>query len=83
VDKFVGLNDQFGDVCPVVRLDERGYERQLEHAIRDLWERADELRPGLVRAAEQQIELSRAAYRRFRTTVESKAAGPREFIHVA
>lgn len=64
-DKFQGLADQFGPGCTVLRLDEPGLPERLVTTVLDLWKRADELRPGLLQAAERQSDLSQAAYARF------------------
>jgi colanic acid/amylovoran biosynthesis protein len=74
VDKFLGLSEQFGGSCPVVRLDDPAYEQELSDTIGGLWERADELAPKLITAAQQQVASSWASYRRFQALAESKGA---------
>jgi polysaccharide pyruvyl transferase WcaK-like protein len=80
VDKFLGLSDQFGGVCRVVRLDAQDYEDVLEDAVAELWDRADQLRPQLIAAAKEQVERSWAAYRKFQALVESKVSGARGVV---
>lgn len=62
--KFDGLADHFGDGCTVIDLTAPDFRERAAAAIDDLWERAEELRPGLLRAAERQIAESYAAYGR-------------------
>ena len=70
--KFRGLADQFGEGCWVVSLDSPEFERNLSEAVRTAWRRAEELRPRLLKAAENQIDRGWAAYRRFFKTVEER-----------
>jgi polysaccharide pyruvyl transferase WcaK-like protein len=70
--KFLGLADQFGEGCWVVSLDSPEFRSALGKAIRDAWQRAEEIRSGLLNAAENQIERGRAAYDRFFDIVEQR-----------
>jgi polysaccharide pyruvyl transferase WcaK-like protein len=62
--KFLGLADLFGTGCKVVFLGDEAFRERLAPAIDSAWVAADCLRPSLLEAAERQIELSRASYRR-------------------
>ena len=62
--KFEGLAELFPGGCTVVDLTEPGFTATAAAAIDDLWERADELRPRLLAAAERQIADARAAHGR-------------------
>lgn len=62
--KFDGLADLFGDGCTVIDPNAPEFCERGAAAIDDLWERAEELRPALLEAADRQIEDSRAAYGR-------------------
>jgi polysaccharide pyruvyl transferase WcaK-like protein len=64
VDKFLGLRDQFGCGCELIRLDDGDLTGKLLTAAENMWHSADELRPKLLAAAQRQIELGREAYRR-------------------
>jgi polysaccharide pyruvyl transferase WcaK-like protein len=70
-NKFLGLQDQFGDGCQTILLNEVGLPQRLENAIGTAWQNADKLREQLQAAARAQIELSRRAYER----IEDLAAG--------
>ena len=61
-DKFEGLADQFGKGCIVVRADSQKFMGDLSAALDELWLQSDELRPGLLSAAEKQIKAAQAAY---------------------
>ncbi len=74
VDKFLGLADQFGAGCEVVTLDGGGIRQRLGAALDHVWDRAETLRPGLLRAAQRQIEQGAAAYRRLHQLVASRGA---------
>jgi colanic acid/amylovoran biosynthesis protein len=65
--KFDGLADLFGDGSPVIDLTAPDFRERTAAAVADLWERAEELRPGLLAAAERQIAASRAAYEQLAT----------------
>jgi polysaccharide pyruvyl transferase WcaK-like protein len=62
--KFLGLADQFGPGCEVMVLDDSCLSERLEATADHLWQTADLLRPGLLAAAQRQIEAGRAAYQR-------------------
>lgn len=62
--KFLGLAGEFGAGCQVVMLDEADLGVRLPAAVRAAWERAEEWRPSLLRAAERQIAAAGAAYDR-------------------
>ena len=61
-DKFLGLADQFGVGCEVLFLNDSDLLPRLIAAINKAWESAPELREILLKAAQEQISLSRAAY---------------------
>ena len=61
-DKFLGLADQFRVGCEVLFLNDGDLLPKLIAAINQAWESAPELRQPLLKAAQQQISLSRAAY---------------------
>lgn len=61
-DKFAGLADVFGQGCGVVCLDDEHFEEAAFQEARRLWSLADDLRPYLLRRAEEQIAAQRAAY---------------------
>jgi polysaccharide pyruvyl transferase WcaK-like protein len=63
-DKFLGLADQFGIGCEVISLDDPLLSEKLTAGIDAAWGSAEHVRPHLLEAARQQIELSRAAYQR-------------------
>ena len=61
-DKFLGLADQFGVGCEVLFLNDGDLLSKLIAAINQAWTSAPELRQILLKAAQEQISLSRAAY---------------------
>jgi colanic acid/amylovoran biosynthesis protein len=63
-DKFQGLAGEFGAGCVVLRADDAEFSRQLSAAIDELWERAAELKPQLLSAAERQIKTAQSVYAR-------------------
>lgn len=69
--KMTGLMDQFGGT--VLRFDDPELANKLRETIVDLWHRADELRPHLLKAAQQQIAASHAAYDKLYQTVQRSA----------
>jgi colanic acid/amylovoran biosynthesis protein len=73
VSKLLGLRDQFGDACRVVRLDADGALAAVADQLTELWEAAPTLRPGLLAAARRQIELSHDAYERATALVGGRA----------
>ena len=62
--KFEGLVDQFGAGCAVIRCPDPYLEERIAHEIDRAWQTAQEGRERLLKIAERQIALSRAAYRR-------------------
>jgi colanic acid/amylovoran biosynthesis protein len=64
--KFLGLEDQFGEGCQTILLNEQGWPERLNNAIEKAWQDADELRGTLQSAALRQIEVSRKSYERVR-----------------
>jgi colanic acid/amylovoran biosynthesis protein len=71
-DKFFGLADQFGAGCRVLEMRMPGFASQLGPVIGEFWHRAPALRPGLLRAAENQIKAAQAAYQELPALVKSK-----------
>lgn len=74
LDKFLGLADQFGSGCEVIVLDDKHVQGKLVASIDTAYRSAEYVRPQLLKAAERQVVLSRAAYQRFYGLVESKKA---------
>ena len=70
IDKFQGLADQFGVGCDVILLGDQEFAEKLASSIHQLWESAEILRPQLLEAAQQQIELGQTAYQRLYEIVE-------------
>jgi polysaccharide pyruvyl transferase WcaK-like protein len=62
--KLLGLEDQFGEGCETILLNEQGWPERLNSAIERAWQNADELRGTLQAAALRQIELTRSSYER-------------------
>ena len=67
--KFLGLEDQFGEGCQTVLLNEPALPERLHNAIERAWQNADTLREPLQAAALRQIELSRRSYERVKDLV--------------
>jgi len=63
VDKFAGLESMFGAGCAWVDLKAPDAGAKLSAHIERLWEKADELRPGLLETAERQVASGHAVYR--------------------
>lgn len=63
MDKFRGLQDQFGTGCKLYLLDGTMNPHELSETILSHWSSADQFRDGLLSAAQQQIEKSKSAYR--------------------
>jgi colanic acid/amylovoran biosynthesis protein len=74
--KFLGLEDQFGEGCQTILLNEPALPQRLHSAIERAWQNADRLREPLRAAALRQIELSRRSYSR----LKDLAAGYTETI---
>ena len=70
IDKFQGLADQFGVGCDVILLGDEEFAQKLASSIHQLWESAEILRPQLLEAAQQQIELGQTAYQRLYEIVQ-------------
>jgi polysaccharide pyruvyl transferase WcaK-like protein len=64
LDKFLGLQHQFGCGCEIVYLDHPSRVHHLELALASCWHDAPALRPLLLAAADRQILSGRAAYGR-------------------
>jgi polysaccharide pyruvyl transferase WcaK-like protein len=64
VDKFLGLSEQFGAGCEVLLLSDENLEEKLIARINHAWQLAEDLKPRLLMAASNQINLSRAAYQK-------------------
>jgi len=62
VTKHLGLADMFGDGCEVVFIDQPGFETRISETMERFWAQADQLRPGLLRAAVRQVEDAERAY---------------------
>jgi polysaccharide pyruvyl transferase WcaK-like protein len=65
-NKFLGLEDQFGEGCQTILLNEPDLPERLDRAIEKAWQNADELREPLQAAALRQIELSQQSYERLK-----------------
>ncbi|NJR59646.1 MAG: polysaccharide pyruvyl transferase family protein [Cyanobacteria bacterium CRU_2_1] len=63
-DKFLGLADQFGTGCEVVFLDDNQLQEKLTTAIEYALSSSEIIRPKLLEAAQQQIDLGHTAYQR-------------------
>ena len=73
VNKMVGLRDQFGTGCEIVRLDEGDVAGRVRDAIGRAWADAEHVRTALLRAAADQIRRGRSAYARLRDVVGREA----------
>lgn len=60
--KFRGLADRFNVGCAVIDRSDAAFHDKLRDAILESWRTANELRPKLLRAAEQQVVAGRQAY---------------------
>lgn len=60
--KMLGLEDQFGQGCQTVLLNEPDWPEKLNDSIERAWQKADELREMLQVATVRQIELTRSSY---------------------
>jgi polysaccharide pyruvyl transferase WcaK-like protein len=65
VEKFRGLQRQFGDGCRVVLLQAGSAADQIEEAVRWGWNLSDEVRDRLTASARGQVELQERAYDEF------------------
>jgi polysaccharide pyruvyl transferase WcaK-like protein len=75
-NKFLGLADQFGVGCTVIFLDDPSLKEKLIESIKDAWSLAEKLRPQLLDAAKQQIDLGHAAYKRVYELVNLRQRHP-------
>jgi len=62
-DKLLGLEDQFGEGCQTILLNQPGWPERLNDSIERAWQDADELREALRAATLRQIELTRMSYK--------------------
>ncbi len=60
--KLLGLEDQFGEGCQTINLNQPDLPNRLRSAIETAWQNADKLREPLQAVALRQIELSRRSY---------------------
>ena len=60
----------FGVGCDVILLGDEEFAQKLASSINQLWESAEMLRPQLLEAAQQQIELGQTAYQRLYEIVQ-------------
>jgi colanic acid/amylovoran biosynthesis protein len=63
-NKLLGLEDQFGEGCQIIFLNEPDFPKKLHSAIERAWQNADQVREPLQTVALKQIELSRRSYER-------------------
>jgi len=61
-NKFLGLVHAFGEGCTVLCADENGFMEALPAAINECWNKADQLRPALLKEAERQVRSAERAY---------------------
>jgi len=71
-DKMLGLADMFKLGCRVEFVGSPDFPARLDSALEELWTSAPDLRPLLLAAADRQIELVRAAYRRIHDIVNAR-----------
>jgi polysaccharide pyruvyl transferase WcaK-like protein len=79
--KFRGLREMFSGGCEVIRLQSPTWPEDLSAAIERTWSAAEVLRSKLEEAADRQVALGAAAYRRIQQLVEewdgaAKAGAP-------
>ena len=67
--KFLGLEDQFGEGCQTILLNEPDLPQRLHSAIESAWQDADRHREPLQAAALRQIESSQKSYLRLKDLV--------------
>jgi chromosome segregation ATPase len=72
--KMDGLVHQFGSACTVVATRDPRLRENVSEALSRAWESADDVRPGLLGAAADQVESGRAAYARLRHIVTERDA---------
>ena len=68
-NKMLGVQQQFGVGCEVVRLDHPALSERVDGAIDRAWADAERVRAPLLASARDQIGRSRAAYVRLREMV--------------
>ena len=71
--KLLGLEDQFGEGCQTVLLNEPDLPRRLQSALEKAWQNADKMREPLQTVTLRQIELSRKSYDRIEGLVAGSA----------
>ena len=69
--KYVGLESLFGVGCETVLLDDPKLDEKLREAVARAWERADEMRPVLLAAAERQVRWAETAFARAMAIADS------------
>jgi polysaccharide pyruvyl transferase WcaK-like protein len=72
IDKFEGLADQFPGGCIPILMSKESFAMELESNLHALWEEAEQLRPQLLKAAQQQIESGYIAYKKVHQLVNHK-----------
>jgi polysaccharide pyruvyl transferase WcaK-like protein len=72
-DKFLGLAEQFQIGCDVVFAHGSGWHGEARAALNRAWQSAEQVRPHLLAAAERQVVLGHAAYRRLRDVIMQDA----------
>jgi colanic acid/amylovoran biosynthesis protein len=73
VDKFLGLEAQFGSGCTVILLDSPRVKEEIVAAMERLWQSSHDLRDRLQQASSRQINAGREAYRRIVDLTKSTA----------
>lgn len=71
-EKFLGLADQFGPDCQLLSLDDEHFEKKLMEAVAAAWTMPIEGQQRLLKAAEQQISLGKAAYQKLVDLVSTR-----------
>ena len=64
--KFLGLAEMFGSGCRTIVIEGPSWQRELAAAVRSGWDSAETVQPGLVAAADRQVEAGRQTYERLR-----------------
>jgi polysaccharide pyruvyl transferase WcaK-like protein len=70
--KFRGLREQFGGGCSLIAMAGKDFDKELDKGVGDLLLAADAAKPGLLAAAEKQIEDGRRAYDRLSAILGSQ-----------
>jgi polysaccharide pyruvyl transferase WcaK-like protein len=76
-NKFQGLIDEYGSGCQIVMLQDDLDLEKLTLAIESAWETAEQVRPYLLRVAENQINAGQAAYQKIYDLVYSRSQSNR------